>query len=122
MGPIQRRLVKFVIRVVSAPKLTLTICATTLAASIILSMTLLSLSTNQDELLTPKLKFFKDYQYFGQRFPENDSFVVILEPKDGAHPPPAQRWIAFADQIENRLMQLTEYVKRVDTHVSPAQL
>ena len=113
MGPIQRRLVKFVIRVVSAPKLTLAICATTLAASIICAMTLLSLSTNQDELLTPKLKFFKDYQYFAERFPENDSFVVILEPKDAARPPPAERWIAFADEIEDRLMQLKEYVKRV---------
>ena len=62
MGFVQRRLVKLVMRVVSFPKLTLAICGVLLVAAVGLAWFGLSLSTDQDELLTPKLKFFRGLQ------------------------------------------------------------
>ncbi len=122
MGFVQRRLVKMVMRVVSFPKLTLLICAVVLAAGVILAWGKLGLSTSQDELLTPKLKFFRDYQEFANYFPENDSFVVIVEPVDYAHPPAGKRWMEFADALGESLQGLTDDVRRVDWRVKPADI
>jgi uncharacterized protein len=122
MDFLQRQLVKWVIRVVSFPKFTLAVCAAALLAAMMLAGTGLGLSTNQDDLMTPKLKFFKDYKEFTQEFPENESFVVILEPRDYAHPPAGKRWMELADRVGNSLLALTEHVRRVDWKVDTQKL
>src|SRR4051794_15911144 len=99
MGFLQRRLVKGGLWVVSLPKVTLAICALLLMGAVLYAKMGLTLSTDQDALLTPKLKFFRDYLRFDEKFPENEAFVVIIEPNDFAHPPEARRWIAFADAM-----------------------
>src|ERR1043165_6650455 len=119
MGFVQRRLVKFVVGVVHFPKLTLAICAAVLLASIAFAFVHLQLSTDEDELLTPKLQFFKEFKEYNSLFPENDSFVILLEPLNRKQPPPAQRWIDFADRITASLYDMKDIVKRVDSHVPP---
>jgi uncharacterized protein len=117
MGFVQRQLVKVVIRVVSYPWTTVGICAALLVAAVGWSWFGLSLSTDQNELLTPKLKFFRDYQEFDRRFPENEAFVVLVEARDYSHPPEPKRWMALADATSAKLLTLKRFVKRVDTHV-----
>jgi predicted RND superfamily exporter protein len=118
MGFVQRLLVKAVMRVVCHPKITVAVCAVLLLASAVFAKIHLSLSTDQNALLTPELPFFKAYLRYDSQFPENESFVVIVEPRDYAHPPPAQRWIALADKITANLRALTGDVQRVESHVS----
>jgi predicted RND superfamily exporter protein len=122
MGFVQRRLVKLVIRVVSYPKLTLGICALILVGAVVLAKTRLRLSTDQDELLTPKLEFFREYKVFTRKFPENDAFVVLVEPRDYRHPPPASRWMDFADRLSAGLLALKGDVTRVEQRVPLEQL
>jgi predicted RND superfamily exporter protein len=114
MGFVQRRLVKGVMWVVSFPKLALAVCAVVLVAAVVLAATGLGLSTNQDDLMTPKLKFFKDYKDFTREFPENEAFYVIVEPRDYAHLPAGKRWMELADKIGESLQGMKEYVRRVD--------
>ncbi|HVS70508.1 MAG TPA: MMPL family transporter [Phycisphaerae bacterium] len=122
MGFVQRRLVKMVMKVVCWPKTTVAVCAVLLVASVLFAKLHLSLSTDQNALLTPNLKFFKDYLRYDSQFPENESFVVIVEPRDYVHPPPAKRWMALADRISANLRALTNDVARVDERVPLDQL
>src|SRR5689334_25114211 len=122
MGPIQRQLVRGVISVVTFPRTTLAICAVLLVASVCYAWFGLSLSTDQNALLTPDLPFFKDYLEYDARFPENEAFVVLVEPISYEHLPVAKRWMGLADDIQSRLMELKGVVKRVDTHVPIEEL
>jgi|GEM_PF-702462 len=130
MGFVQRQLVKMVMRVVSYPRVTVAICAVLLVVSIVFARVFLTLSTDQNALLTPNLPFFKDYLTFDAKFPENEAFVVLVQAKDDAHSsapgsaggsightPTAKRWMALADQISSELMKLKGVVKRVDSRV-----
>ena len=65
----QPRKVKVVIREVTFPKVTIAVCAILLLAAVTFSWFHLTLSTDQNELLTPKLKFFRDYADFATLFP-----------------------------------------------------
>ncbi len=116
MGFVQRRLVRGVLWVVSHPKITLAICAVMLVTSVGYAWIGLSLSTDENALLTPDLPFFKDYLHFDAKFPENEAFVVVAWPKDYSHPPLAKRWIGLADGISTNLIALKQDVDRVDTH------
>ena len=122
MGFIQRRLVKGVMTVVTYPKVTLAICAVLLVASVIYAWFGLSLSTDENALLAPKLQFFQDYLRFDAKFPENEAFFVVVEPLDYAHPPLAKRWIELADAISTKLTADKQDVDRVDTHAPVAEL
>ncbi|HUO06788.1 MAG TPA: MMPL family transporter [Phycisphaerae bacterium] len=122
MGFLQRRMVKGVMTVVTYPKVTLGICAVLLVASVVYAQLGLSLSTDENALLTQKLQFFKDYLRFDAKFPENEAFVVIVQPRDYAHPPLAKRWIALADEIAGKLRALKEDVDRVDARAPLDQL
>ena len=126
MGFIQRKLVKLVVTVVTYPKTTIALCAVLLVASVLSAFLWLSLSTDENALLTPDLPFFKDYLRFDAKFPENESFVVVIQPLDYAHPPLAKRWIGLADAIKARLTDPTQEVHndidRVDTHAPLDQL
>lgn len=122
MGFVQRLLVKAVMRVVCHPKITIAACAVLLVAAVVFAKIHLSLSTDQNALLTPELPFFKAYLRYDSQFPENESFVVIVEPRDYSHPPPASRWIALADKITANLTALHGDVSRVESHVSLQEL
>ena len=108
--------------VVTYPKVTIAICAIVLVASVLYSRSRLSLSTDENALLTPKLKFFQDYLRFDAKFPENEALVVVVEPLDQAHPPGAKRWIEVADAIGISLAALKQDVERVDTHAPVSEL
>jgi predicted RND superfamily exporter protein len=120
MGFVQRRLVQGVVAVVTWPKLTIAVCAIVLVASVLFARFRLTLSTDQDELLTPTLPFFREYKQFDRAFPENEAFVVLVEPKDYKNLLPAKRWIELAGEVERKLMALKGVVKRVDSHTDPA--
>ena len=117
MGFVQRQIIKLVLRVVSYPRVTLLICGVLLVAAVGMALTSLSLSTDHDALMTPKLKFFKDYLSFTHKFPENECFLVVIEPLDQQRPPKAARWIALAEDLSARLRGLKESVRRVDARV-----
>lgn len=122
MGFVQRRLVKLVLCVVAWPKVTVGLCALGLAGAVLLALTSLSLSTNQNELMTPHLGFFKDYLEFVGRFPESECFVVVVEPVNRDHPPASGRWMELADRLAAGLRGLPGEVQRVDWRVAPAEL
>jgi uncharacterized protein len=120
MGFVQRRLVRGVLWVVAWPKVTLGICALVLVGAVVGAWFGLSLSTDENALLTPDLPFFKDYLRFDAKFPENEAFVVVVWPKDYAKAPLASRWTGLADEIQRRLTDpgaaVHRDVDRVDTH------
>jgi predicted RND superfamily exporter protein len=126
MGFIQRRLVRGVLWVVAWPKVTLGICALVLVASVIGAWWGLSLSTDENALLTPDLPFFKDYLRFDAKFPENEAFVVVVWPKDYSQRPLATRWIGLSEEIRRKLTdpaaEVHKDVDRVDTHAPLKEL
>ena len=81
MGPIQRRLVKATLTVVSYPKLTLLISGIFLAIALTLALTRLNISTDQNNLFSPDVPFFHDYLSFIKQFPENEAIYVFVEAK-----------------------------------------
>ncbi len=120
MGFIQLWLVKGVLWVVRHPWVTVGVCALMLVGAVVYAWMGLSLSTDENALLTPDLPFFKDYLRFDAKFPENEAFVAVAWPKDYAHPPLAKRWIGLADEIQAKLTDPKDPVHlgvgRVDTH------
>lgn len=122
MGSFQRRLLKVVLRVVERPKLTLAIAGAVLLACGTLAFTRLSISTDEDQLFSSKVKFFHDYLEFDKKFPENQALYVIVEPPDQAHLPPVKRWAELSDRLAEKLRPLTKYVEQVDNKVPVEKL
>jgi len=113
-----RILLHGVLRVVNHPRLTLLVSAVLLANCVALAMWQLDVSTDQNKLFSPKVKFFRDYLEFNEKFPENEAIYILVEPADPNAPPPSvPRWTAAADAIAARLRQLDAYVKSVDQRV-----
>jgi predicted RND superfamily exporter protein len=83
----------------------------------VLAFAKLGLSTDQDELFSSKVAFFKDYINFTRDFPENQASYVMIEAADPAHPPAVSEWIAAADAITERLRKDTADVLSVDSHI-----
>src|SRR4051794_1024984 len=73
MGFVQRRLVKCVLWVVAYPKLTLAGAAVLLVVAGVGAWFGLSVSTDQNDLFSPNVKFFADYLRFDRLFPENQA-------------------------------------------------
>src|SRR5438105_15106187 len=117
MGFIQRRVMTAVLGVVSHPKTTLVISAAVLAASVVLALTRLRVSTDQDKLFSADVKFFRDYLEFDAKFPENAAIYVVIEAAPGKPAPPVERWTALADGITARLRELTRYVHSAECKV-----
>jgi predicted RND superfamily exporter protein len=110
MGFVQRRLVISVLRIVERPKLTLLAAAVLLAAAALVARLWLSVSTDQNDLFSPKVKFFADYLRFDQLFPENQATYVVVEPADLNHPPPVGQWVELADRLAARLRSMPQYI------------
>jgi predicted RND superfamily exporter protein len=117
MGFFHRRLLTAVLAVVTHPRITLLISLLAVAACVILSQIKLDISTDQNDLFSHKVGFFRDYLDFIDKFPENEAVYVIVRPTDPAKKPPVDRWTAAADAIANRLGQMPKYVQAVESRV-----
>src|SRR5688572_17647193 len=119
MGRIQRQLVRAILGVIQRPRLTLAIAGVALLACATLAYFRLEISTDQNKLFSPKVKFFADYLKFDRKFPENEAVYVVIERADrSAPPPPLNRWTAAADAIAARVSALgPQHVLAVDARV-----
>jgi predicted RND superfamily exporter protein len=122
MGLVQRRILNLVLRVVSYPRTTLVIAGGMLGVCIVLSVLRLGLSTDQNKLFSPKVKFFRDFLEFVEQFPENEAIYIILEAKNARKMPPTQRWIEAAEHIGEKLRGQSEHVRSVETKISLEEL
>ena len=121
MGFIQRQLLNGVLKVVAHPRLTLAISAVLLAGSIALALSRLTISTDQNKLFSLKVKFFRDYLDYVAKFPENEAIYVVIETADSRQPP-VQRWVDLAESIAQRLRQMPQHVRTVETRIPVDQL
>jgi predicted RND superfamily exporter protein len=121
-GKINRRLLVFMLWVVTHPKTVLLAALIALLVSMVSAYFLLGLSINQDELFSSKVAFFKNYINFTLDFPENQATYVMIEAADPAHPPAVARWIEIASAITASLAGDTTNVRAVDSHVPLEQL
>src|SRR4051794_38042391 len=111
-----------VLNVVGRPRLTLLVAGAVLAVCAGLAAWKLDISTDQNKLFDPNVKFFQDYLHFTRQFPENEAVYVVIEPRDPPRQPPVQRWTDFADAVAQRLRAMPQYVKSVDARVPIDQL
>jgi predicted RND superfamily exporter protein len=117
MGFFHRRLLIAVLAIVSRPRTTLVVALTALIACIVFAKLRLNISTDQNDLFSHNVGFFRDYLDFIEKFPENEAIYVIVRPSDPGKMPPVKRWTQAADAIADRLRQIPQYVKSVDSHV-----
>jgi predicted RND superfamily exporter protein len=114
---LHRHLLKAVLWIVDHPRTTLASALIALLGCIALAVTRLGISTNQDELFSSKVAFFKDYLDFTNDFPENQASYVLIDDVDPAHPPTVDQWVAIADAITEELAADSAHVEAVDSHV-----
>ena len=117
-----RRLIAVVLFAVKYPKAMLTAAGLFLLAATLFAATHLSITTDQDELFSRDVPFFKNYIAFTKNFPENQAGYVVVRAKDGTPIPPVNRWVGIADAITARLASLPQFAHIVDSHVPIAQL
>lgn len=120
MGFIQRRLRHAVLHVVAHPKITLLIAGAILAASVGLALARLRISSDENKLFSQKVKFFREFLEFDDKFPENDALYVVIEQGDPSQSIPVSRWTELADAITSRLQAMPQVVEAVDSHI-PAE-
>ena len=113
MGRVQRRIVRAVLWVVAHPRATLGIAAALLAVSVLAAWSKLTVSSDQNKLFSPKVKFFADWLNFDRKFPENQAIYVVVEPKDWSAHPAVERWVGLADRIAARLRRMPGEVESV---------
>ncbi|MCC7349038.1 MAG: MMPL family transporter [Phycisphaerales bacterium] len=121
MGFVQRRLMMAVLMVVKHPKLTLGAAGLALAVCVAAAAMRLSISTDQNKLFSPDVKFFADYLNFVEKFPENEAIYVLIEPAVDGRSPPFDRWMSLADAIDAKLRPL-DVVESVESRVHPRDL
>ncbi len=114
---LHRRLLIAILWVVTHPKTTLAIALIALLASGIYSLANLGISTNQDDLFSSKVGFFKDYIEFTRNFPENQASYVLIDAVSPASEPVTRDWIAVADAVTDALKKDTDDVTAVDSHI-----
>src|SRR3954451_3284176 len=114
---IHRPLLIAVLHVVKHPRRVLTIALVLVAVCVALAKWKLNISSDQNKLFDPNVKFFRDFLSLNERFPENEATYVLIEPTAPTHPPPINRWTTLADSIEAKLRAMPDYVKTVDAKV-----
>src|SRR5580658_2829274 len=119
---LHRLLLTGVLHVVEHPKRILTIAAIVLIASALLALSRLNISTDQDNLFSRDVPFFKNYINFTNDFPENQAIYIFIEAKDAKSPPPVDRWTAVADAIVGDLSSRPDLVRSVDGRLPVAEL
>src|SRR5256885_13969749 len=118
----RRPILRFVLAVVSRPRLTLAITLTLTAACVALSVARLRISTEQNKLFSRNVPFFRDYVAFSEEFPENEAIYVIVEPKDRRAHPAVERWTGAAEAIVERLKQIPQHVEGGTARGAPEEL
>ena len=113
MGPVQRLLIKGVLRVVEHPIRTLVIAGVALVVCAAGAKRYLTVSSDQNKLFSPKVKFFADWLEFDRKFPENQAIYVIIEPANPSARLPVGDWTTLADHIYDRLLGMPEQVANV---------
>ena len=66
----------------------------------------LTVSSDQNKLFSPKVKFFADWLEFDRKFPENQAIYVVIEPANPTAKLPVSDWTTLADHIYGRLRQM----------------
>ena len=82
MGFFQRRLLIAVLAIVHRPRLTLIVALAALIGCVVYARVRLDISTDQNDLFSHKVGFFRDYLDFIDKFPENEAIYVIVRPAD----------------------------------------
>ena len=82
MRLIHRPLLVGVLHVVKFPRRVLLVAGLALAGCIGLAMWRLNIATDQNRLFDPKVRFFRDFLSFSDKFPENEAIYIIIEPAD----------------------------------------
>jgi uncharacterized protein len=119
---LHRLILNGVLHVVEHPKRILTIAAIVLIASALLAAWRLNISTDQDNLFSRDVPFFKNYINFTNDFPENQAIYILVEAKDSKSQPPVERWTAAADAIITGLSSRPDLIRSVDGRLPVAQL
>jgi len=113
MGFVQRRLLKHILLVVARPKLTLGLAALLLAVCVAYAAHRLTVSSDQNKLFSPKVKFFHDWLEFDRKFPENQAIYVVIEPLDWKSKPSLDQWVEINKRITGRLTRMPDQVASV---------
>ncbi|HTW94666.1 MAG TPA: MMPL family transporter [Tepidisphaeraceae bacterium] len=122
MGPFQRRLLKVVLAIVDRPKLTLAICLLALAGCVGAALLHLRIDTDEDQLFSPNVPFFRDYLNFEDKFPENEAAYIIIEPTEARANPAISQWTGAADAIAARLNSMRQLVISATAGIDPNAL
>ncbi|HWE03684.1 MAG TPA: MMPL family transporter [Tepidisphaeraceae bacterium] len=121
---IQRKILSAVLAVVSRPRTVLIAAALVLAVSAFSASRWLNVSSDENDLFSHNVQFFRNFLEFDREFPENDAIYVVIEAADPNRPiPPVLRWTAAADAVErNILATARQYCESVDAHVPREKL
>jgi predicted RND superfamily exporter protein len=122
MSWFHRAILRLVLGIVERPRLTLVIAGVAFVAAGTLAATRLTISTDENELFSSHVPFFRNYLDYIGRFHENEAVYIIIEPKQSQPYPPLSRWTAAADAIDAAERRLTNYVDAVESHVDPNSL
>lgn len=115
-------MLRFVLAVVWRPRVTLALTLLITAACILLAVTRLRISADQNKLFSKEVPFFRDFLQFNKEFPENEALYVIIEAKDKSFVPPTARWTAAADAIVTRLSTMRGEVVSATARIDPEAL
>src|SRR5580658_582041 len=122
MGSIQRRLLKVVLAIVARPRLTVAICLLALGGCVAFALLRLNIDTDEDQLFSPNVPFFREYLTFEDKFPENEALLVLIYPADPKTQPPLERWTGLADAMAARLNSMPKLVISAEAGVDPDKL
>jgi hypothetical protein len=112
----QRLLLRGIAWVVAHPWPTLVLAVLSAALCGGMAAAGLRVSSDQNELFSPRVPFFRDYLSFIKQFPENEAAYVLIRAA-GLERPPVSRWTAAADALANRLRPMTQDVQAVDKRI-----
>jgi hypothetical protein len=119
MGLVQRWLLKRVLGIVAHPRLTLGAAAVVVLACGLYASQKLTVSSDQNKLFSPKVRFFHDWLEFNRKFPENQGIYIVIEPRSLDAVPPIEQWVQINGSITARLKkmpQVQEVLSRVPLH------
>jgi uncharacterized protein len=119
---LQRRLLKGVLFVATHPRLTLGLVIVALVAAVSIALLFLTISTDQNQLFSPKVPFFANYLDFIKKFPESEAVYILVEPRAGFGRPTLSRWTGVADAITRQLNHMPDDVRLAECRVPLDQL
>ena len=114
---LQRRLLTGVLFVARHPRLILVAVVLTLAASVAVAVSFLRISTDQNQLFSPKEWFFANYLDFIHQFPESEAVYIVIEPRPEFGRPTLPRWTGVADAVTRKLNDMPDVVRLAQCRV-----